>query len=524
MWPFTRKPEAPKAAGKQPQARRPVRPSAKRYYAAAKKDRLTSGWGTGVVSADAALCGDLEKLRARSRLLAANDPYFRYSLKLARRNVVGAYGVRLQMKVVERHDPDGSAVADDLANRLIEEAWRDWGKRQHCTVSKRMDFVAVQKLVLSSALRDGEIFVRKIKGYEGNAYRFALQIIEADHLDVGHNAAVAGNNTIRMGVEFNDWGEAVAYHFRERHPGDYLGSRHGSARRVRIPAEQILHVYDPERADQTRGAPDSSASMTRSNMLNGYEEAELVAARAASGKMGFFTTPDGESYEGEDAEYDEAGNETAVIAEADPGTFDELPEGYGFTPYDPQHPTTAFQPFVKTILRGMASGMGVNYNLLANDYEGVNFSSLRQANLNDRDGWKETQQWFVEQLHEQIFGDWLLMALTSGQIALPAEKFDKFNKPAWRPRGWNWVDPLKEAGANRINVDMGTDTLTSIAAEQGREIEEIFQERKSEITLAKKYGIHLASGGGDAPPSDPPPPGEVDDNADNEDDADAEEN
>lgn len=491
MWPFKNKKRSHDPSKRHAKTGR--KPS-KRYYQAALKDNLTAGWGTAILSADTPLNSDLERLRARSRLLSGNEPYFKYWLKLQNRNVVGARGIHLQMKVVAKYNDDGSVDFDDRANRIIEDGWQRWCKRQNCTVNKRHDFVMVQKLVLKSMLRDGEIFVRKVKAWKGNSFRFALQLIEADHLDMRYTSVLASGNVVRMGVEFNEWNQAVAYHFHEKHPGDYIAHHPDRTKRIRLTADEVLHIYDPERVDQSRGLPDGTASMIRSNMLNGYQEAELVAARAASGKMGFFTSPDGESFEGDDSEFDEEGNETEVITEADPGTFDELPEGYDFKPYDPQHPTTAFGGFVKSILQGVASGLGINYNTMANDYEGVNFSSLRQANLNDREGWKEMQWWLIEQLHEQIFADWLLMALATGELnPLPTAKFEKFNRPSWRPRGWTWIDPQKEATANQTNIAMGVESLTAIAAEQGRDIEEIFQERQSEITAAAKYGIMLDS-------------------------------
>lgn len=487
-WPFSKRSQ-PQPNRKQRRARKRLN---KRFFQAALKDNLTAGWSTQLLSADTILNSDLEKVRARSRVLSANEPYFRHWLRIQCRNVVGPRGIRLQMRVPRNFREDGTPVMDDLANRVIEEGWAKWSKRRNCTVNKRHDFVSVQRLVYKSVKRDGEIFVRKVKGFRGNKFNFSLQLIEADHLDIKMNTSMENGNYVRMGVELNEWGEAVAYHFLEKHPGDYLGDKRFKSRRIRIPADEIVHVYDPERVDQTRGFPDGVASMVRSNMLNGYQEAELVAARTSSSKMGFYITPDGESYSGDDSEFDDEGNETEVITEADPGTFEELPEGYDFKAYDPQHPTTAFGAFIKSILQGIASGLGISYPNMANDYEGVSYSSLRQANLNDRDGWKEEQQWLVEQLHQEIFSDWLLMALTSDQLTpLVASRYERYDNATWRPRGWAWVDPQKESTANKMNVDMGTESLTNIAAEQGRDIEEVFQERQKEIKLAEKYGINL---------------------------------
>lgn len=492
MWPFPKKTEK-----KNPSRKRKAAPkrAQKRFFEAAVKDNLSAGWSTALYSADTILNTDLEKVRARSRVLAGNEPYIRNWLRIQTRNVVGPHGIRLQMRVPKSLKENEMGELDEMANRVIENGWKEWSKRENCTVNKRHDFVAVQRLAYKSVKRDGEIFIRKVKGFKGNPFMFSLQLIEADHLDIKMNTSRPNGNYVRMGVEYNEWGEAVAYHFLEKHPGDYMVDSRFQSKRIRLPAEEVVHLYDPERVDQSRGFPEAVAAMTRSNMLNGYQEAELVAARTSSSKMGFFKTPDGESYHGDDSEFDEEGNEREVITEADPGTFEELPEGFDFVPYDPQHPTTAFSSFIKTILQGIAAALGMSYPTMASDYEGVSFSSLRQANLNDRDGWKEEQQWLIENLHMQIFKEWLLMALTTGQLSpLAPSRFDRYNNASWRPRGWTWVDPGKEAAANKSNLEIGAESLTAIVSEQGRDIEEVFQERQKENKLAAKYGIDLTSG------------------------------
>ena len=59
--------------------------------------------------------------------------------------------------------------------------------------------------------------------------------------------------------------------------------------------------------------------------------------------MGFFTSPDGDGFTGDD--YDQQ----APIMEAEPGTFTQLPAGMSFEAFDPAHPTTAFAEFEKAI-------------------------------------------------------------------------------------------------------------------------------------------------------------------------------
>ena len=95
----------------------------------------------------------------------------------------------------------------------------------------------------------------------------------------------------------------------------------------------MIHAYIPNRPEQNRGVPLTASAMSNIKLLNGYLEAEIVAARTAASKMGFFTSPDGDSYvgDGEDEEY-------VPIMNAEAGTFEQLPSGMDFKSFDPDHP------------------------------------------------------------------------------------------------------------------------------------------------------------------------------------------
>jgi lambda family phage portal protein len=220
-------------------------------------------------------------------------------------------------------------------------------------------------------------------------------------------------------------------------------------------------------------------------MLAGYEEAELVAARVSASKMGFFVSPDGAGYSGVDVQ------DGAQVMEADPGTFEQLPSGMDVRMFDPNHPVSAFASFEKAILRGIASGLDISYNTLANDLEDVNFSSIRHGSLEDRDSWKLLQNWVIEHFCDKVFEQWLLMSMTKGTVNLPISEFERYNKPVWKARGWSWVDPLKENHANQIALNQKTKTRSQVAADQGMDVEELFQQIAFEEELAKEYGIDL---------------------------------
>ena len=99
-----------------------------------------------------------------------------------------------------------------------------------------------------------------------------------------------------MGVEINDKRKPVAYHLYKNHPND-LGLQQ-SNEAIRVPAEEVIHAFVRQRPEQTRGYPFVAPVMGNIKMLNGYFEAEITAARVASAKMGFFTSPACDGYVG----------------------------------------------------------------------------------------------------------------------------------------------------------------------------------------------------------------------------------
>jgi lambda family phage portal protein len=450
-------------------------PQQKRSFEGAKGGRLTADWIVSPLSADAAIYGRLNILRDRSRDLERNNEWIRGFLRTLENNVLGENGIALQMRV-----RDANGQLDEIANQLIETAWYRWGRVGRCTLNRRQSWRDVQKLVVRSLPRDGEVMVRMVRQREG----LRLQVLEADLLDLDYNATLAGGNEVRFGVEFDRDRAVVAYHLLARHPGDSLPLAAPHRKRQRIPAGELLHLFIEERCDQTRGFPWLVASMKGLRMLDGYSEAELVAARTAAAKMGFFTRKASEGFEGP------KNSEGDLRMDASPGVIEELPEGVEFQSWDPAHPNQAFGDFIKSRLRGVASSLGVSYNTLTSDLEGVNFSSIRAGLLEEREVWKALQRWLIEHFCEPVFEAWLEIELVSGRLgSLPFSKFWKFNQPEFRGRRWQWVDPKKDIEAAILGIRAGLTSQRDVIAENGGDRFDVFTAQASDKDEAKKLGL-----------------------------------
>lgn len=476
----------------------PAKSSQRRNYAAAQVNRLTQGWTTLSGSANSDIHRSLDSVRARSRKLANDDEYVKKWLAMVNTNVVGPVGFRFQARVY-----NAPGAPDTGANNAIESAWNKFCKKGVCDVTGRQSMVGLQQLAIKAAARDGEFLFQIVRGAEaGNALGLALQQLDIDRLDTALNKpAEGGYGAIRMGVEINARGRPVAYHLKTAHPGDLYQTTSGIQGHThqRILAEDIIHDFIADRPEQVRGMPWAHAAMIRLNNLGGYEEAAVIAARVGASKMGFFTTPDGQA-EVLSTGLDQDGTDSpGLTMDADPGVFQSLPTGVEFQSFNPDYPTAMYADFVKANLRGIASGLGVAYHSLANDLEGVSFSSIRSGTLEDRDVWTLIQEWFSESFMDRIHAEFMKAALGFGQItlangsALPLSRLDKFSAHTWQARRWEWVDPLKDIEADIAAINAGLKSPQSVASKLGWDYEDLLIEIKAAEDLRDRIGVKLAN-------------------------------
>lgn len=451
-------------------AKSPVVSQQKRSFASAKIDRLTADWLTTNNAIDQELRSDLDRLRMRSRQLSKDNDYARKFLNMVVRNVVGHSGFTLQARA-----EDAPNTPDNLARAAIETHFSRWARLGVCDVTGRMSFPDIQRLVMRMVARDGEALVLEQRGAAaGNKYGYALQVLDVARLDTTMNlAATKGRNSIVMGVEMNEFQRPVAYWLFEKNPG----SPHGGGNRVRVDAQHVMHFYLPDHAEQSRGIPWLHTAMIRLHNLRGYEEAAVIAARIGASKMGFFTSPDGNA-----ADVATDSQDGEFMTEATPGEFSVIPSGWSFESFNPDYPHQQYGEFVKAALRGISSGLDVSYNSLANDLEGVNYSSIRSGVLEERDQWMTMQGWFIESFMVRVFDNWLEMGLSHGAItqvngsALPMAKFEKFSAHRWQGRRWQWVDPMKDIEAARLAVRSGVSSPQAIAAQTGVDFEDMLSD------------------------------------------------
>ena len=466
------------------------------FQQAAATGRTEESWATWPTTADALIYHNWRIMVARSREQAENNDHARKFLQLVRDNVIGPCGVELQAAI---KDPNGTP--DLLASKAIEDAFDVFSRKGSYDVTGSMSRADAERLVIQTVARDGEVFAIKQRGKDAGPAGYALQLLDPMLVHPQHFEALPNGNHIRHGIEFNSFGRPVAYYFQqydERQIG-YVQMTWKTADRVA--AEDVIHIFIPEMIGQKRGMPWMRTALWRMRMLGAFEDAAVVNARVGAAKMGFFRDPNGEN------------DDEEIHMDAEAGVFEDI-GNREFVAFNPQFPSGDFDPFVKAMLRSISSGLGVSYNNLASDLTSVNFSSIRQGALDEREVWKGLQEWFKASWCWPVYNGWLERALLAGSITvagkpLKFERLEKYKSVTWQGRRWAWIDPQSEMAAQQIAVAQRFTSRSAVIRDAGGDPEDVFSEIQREEKEMERLGIKpepLPGAGAAKPPDKNPKP------------------
>lgn len=470
--------------------------SASRSFEAAETPAWAESWPTHAAPINEDLARQLPTLRARAAAQARNDEWaISYLTKLGD-NVLGENGIRLQMRLTK---PDGSL--DKETNAILEKGWADWCAKADVS---GLDWRQVERLALNALPQAGEFLVRWRPG--AGPFNFQIQLLSAELLDVTLRRDFGGNR-IRMGVEINDDGLAVAYWLRMSRAGDQPSDLITVGRHVRIPADQIIHRFRTHEIGQLRGYPWLSAGAQRLWMLHDFEQSAAVASSNAAKRQGFFVSPTGEAppgfadtivstvletakAQGKVLSADEIQTLTSAAEKYSttvPGQYDTLPHGYDFRPYQSDWPNITADGYIKQNLRGWSAARGMSYVTLGNDLEAVNYSSAQVGIVGEREHFKTDQKDLIDWLHTPVFARALPYIVLKTPSLKPSRLAEYLAAATWMPRRWQPIDPVKAENANEMRLKQRTTSRRRILIERGEDPDEIAAEIAEEEKLYGPY-------------------------------------
>ncbi|GAG34477.1 unnamed protein product, partial [marine sediment metagenome] len=208
----------------------------------------------------------------------------------------------------------------------------------------------------------------------------------------------------------------------------------------------------------------------------------ITAARDEACATRVYTAPRGDEDAFEDLTDDANSSEKlALEASKEPGQAEILPSGWDEKIVQPQHPNKETTAFKSAMTKNVASGLGIEYSVFANDWAGVSYSSVRGGTIAERDAWVTEQDDMKAQCKSKQFRLWLKSFLElsiSGD--LPMEKYEKFAEHDFRGRRWMWIDPVRDVNAAKTAVGEGWKTNTGVAADMGEDFDENIEVIKRE--------------------------------------------
>lgn len=471
---------------------RPARTVNNRWFSAATSNRLMD-WPVSYQRVNGDLWLEYVRIVQRARSLAQNNESVIGMLKNLQRNVVGVTGFTLQSK----------AEPASLRPKL-EELWREYQSRmgQWCTVDEHSSGRDLDILILRALVIDGEAFIHRIFD-PASKFGYRYEVLDSLQIDPLYQVQeIENGGKIFMGIELDAWGREVAYYWRET-----INEQYFSGPRIRIPASEVIHLYRKEFPAQYRGISMLAGAALNLKQLDDYRNAELVHAQIASCCMGVWEW-DGRNQEDviTDAQANDQGE---FVREIKPGIFPIAPRGYTAKFLQNSSPNSQFAAFWKAVMRSIANSLGLSYNKASGDYESVNYSSLREAALEDRETYGELQKFIIENWKSIQYKHFVESCLVNDLISV--KTLASATRHQFFGRRFSWVDPQKEIAAKKEEMAlMLTDPIAELEA-RGEDPDDVIARNAEWLKKLENAGLKdfwLAAFGNAATEPEPEQPEE----------------
>jgi lambda family phage portal protein len=417
----------------------------------------------------------LPALRARSRDLCRNNPLAGGAISNEVASVVGT-GLSLQSRI----DADYLDLGEDQADtwqRATEREFLYWAESVDCDASRHQDFYGLQALAFRSILESGDcLALTPSIQRHGVLHPLAVQLVEADRLC--NPDRKADNDSLIAGIEIDPiTGEALRAHVANRNPNSYRSRATLKWTSVQFRSESgrrnALLLFDRRRPGQVRGVPKLAAVIEPLKQLGRYTEAELQAA-VISGAFSVFITMEQEAFETlfTDADrgnylrsatsWDGSLNRNTLEA---PGKAVNLLPGERVDSVNPGRPNSEFDPFVHAILKQIALGLEVPFEVMLKHFSS-SYSASRAALLDAWRFFRGRRDWLAGAFCQPIYELWLDQAVALGRIKAPGYFADPmtrwaYQRAAWVGDGPGSIDPVKEVNAAEKRIALGISTVAA---------------------------------------------------------------
>ena len=433
------------------------------YEGASQRD----GWRPrrSGASANTDHAADASALRARSRSLVQNVGYIRRGLDRLVANIIGT-----------------GITPRSLSPRAtqIDALWNEWA--QVADADGRLDLYGLQAAAHRAMEQDGEVLIRlrPRRAEDGLPVPLQLQLLEIDWLDNAKNGT-NNANTIVNGIEYSPLGRIVAYWLWDQHPGELTQARRSRASSYPVPADRIVHLFNPERPGQGRGFPRMAPVIARVRDLQTYEDAELQRKNMES-RMSVLASGDASSMSMTETADQATVRTTGELGSLASGSIVQVPSGLNLTVVEPKA-VPGYVEFMKFNLHLVAAGMGVTYEMLTGDVSDTSFSSARVGLLEFRRG-AEQLQWLtiIPRMCTPIWRAFIDAAVLGGALSRADYAVE------WSTPKWDYVNPEQDVKADLAEISGGLSSFSEKLRRRGYKPDLVFTELKKDIDRLRADG------------------------------------
>lgn len=453
--------------------------NAMRSYDAGNYRGSNQNWHAVIESAESEESWNRDTVRARARDLERNSDIMNSIISPFVRNV---YGQGYKLK---------AHTGDDGTNAELEKLWKKWNKKQNCDVTERQSFNEMMRTAVRRKKVDGGIIFLKCYT-SGGLVPYKLQMLEVDELDPMQTAPHFDGDRVINGIEYNQFNKPMGYWFRKYDISGYttLNSEFHEAK-------DVIFIYSLKRPSQAREFSDMAQTITRVRDINEFVNAVSVKERVLACLSVFIKRAlppaNGGMYGrgGNAPQSDERYQGKTLV----PGMINYLSPGDEVQSVVPNGQAVEATGFIKQQTRMAGAGQGLSYEATSRDMSESNYSSARQGSIEDDTTYDEEKELFMEAMDE-IYEDFIISCVLKGKIILKDfwDDKDKYFNHEWIKRPKKWIDPAKEANADKIALEIGEKTFADLAAERGKDWREQIDELAEIQQYAKSKGVNLTGG------------------------------
>jgi lambda family phage portal protein len=353
----------------------------------------------------------------------------------------------------------------------------------------------------------------------------AIQMISPARLSNPNN--MPDTQYLRRGVERDSRGKTVAFHIRDSHPGEFY-SNSSAFEWKRVAARkpwgrrQVIHLFEQQEPDQSRGLGDIVAVLKDSRMGKMFKELMLQNAvvnasyaAALESEMppdAVYAAMGGNS--GSDNFKSALGSYLDMIGsyfgsaqnvQIDGAKIPVLPPGVKLNTRTFATPGGMGDNFEASIERNIAAALGMSHEEFSRNFSATSYSGLKASfaltgrHMNARK--KTSADAYANSVYalvlEELIGKELVplpampRRMRTDFFYMPLVK-QAICKASWIGAGAGQIDELKETQAAILRVKAGFSTYERECARLGMDYRENFAQRAREEGLIKRKGLSFS--------------------------------